>query len=84
MSSPHYSARTSGALLKMQYLAPFEELTREISSQMATTSDAIPSVEALKRLLNKSLSKDSGVKTTKTALLEAVKQRFNNIYTEPL
>ncbi len=28
------------------------------------------------RLLNKSLSTDSGVKTTKATLLEAVKQRF--------
>ncbi len=36
------------------------------------------------RLLNKSLSTDSGVKTTKATLLEAVKQRFNGIYTEPL
>ncbi|XP_077083328.1 zinc finger BED domain-containing protein 4-like [Siphateles boraxobius] len=65
-------------------LAPFEELTREVSSHKATTSDVIPSVEALKRLLNKSLSTDSGVKTTKATLLEAVKQRFNSIYTEPL
>lgn len=37
-------------------LAPFEELMREISSHTATASDVIPSVEALKRLLNKSLS----------------------------
>ncbi len=65
-------------------LAPFEELTKEISSHTATASDVIPSVEALKRLLNKSLSTDSGVKTTKATLLEAVKQRFNGIYTEPL
>ncbi len=38
------------------------------------------------RLLNKSLSTDSGVKKTKATLLEAVKQRFNGItlYTEPL
>lgn len=43
----------------------------------------IPSVEALKRLLNKSLSTDSRVKTTKTTL-GAVKQRFNSINTEPL
>ncbi len=32
----------------------------------------------------KRLSADSGVKTTKATLLEAVKQRFNGIYTEPL
>lgn len=65
-------------------LRPFEELTNKISSYTATTADVIPSVEALKRLLSKSLSTDSGVKTAKTTLLESLKKRFNNIYTEPL
>ena len=51
-------------------LAPFEELTREISSH--TAADVILSVVALKRFLNKTAETDSGVKTTKSALLEAV------------
>lgn len=50
-------------------LAPFEELTREISSHTATAADVIPSVVALERFLNKTAETDSGVKTTKSALL---------------
>lgn len=50
-------------------LAPFEELTREISSHTATAADVMPSVVALKRFLNKTAETDSGVKTTKSALL---------------
>ncbi|XP_073672246.1 zinc finger BED domain-containing protein 4-like [Paramisgurnus dabryanus] len=46
-------------------LAPFEEMTREISSHTATAADVIPSVVALKRFLNKTAETDSGVKTTK-------------------
>ncbi|KAK0147026.1 Zinc finger BED domain-containing protein 4 [Merluccius polli] len=65
-------------------LAPFEELTREISSHTATAADVIPSVVALKRFLNKTAETDSGVKTTKSALLEAVNKRFETSFSEQL
>ena len=65
-------------------LAPFEELTREISSHTATAADVIPSVVALKRFLNKTAETDSGVKTTKSALLEAVNKKFETSFSEQL
>lgn len=65
-------------------LAPFEELTREISSHTATAADVIPSVVALKRFLNKTAETNSGVKTTKSALLEAVNKRFETTFSEQL
>ncbi|XP_056092484.1 zinc finger BED domain-containing protein 4-like [Rhinichthys klamathensis goyatoka] len=65
-------------------LAPFEELTREISSHTATAADVIPSVVALKRFLNKTAETDSGVKTTKSALLEAMNKRFETTFSEQL
>ncbi|KAK5851405.1 hypothetical protein PBY51_002202 [Eleginops maclovinus] len=65
-------------------LAPFEELTREISLHTATAADVIPSVVALKRFLNKAAKTDSGVKTTRSALLEAVTKRFETTFSEQL
>lgn len=65
-------------------LAPFEELTKEISSSTASAADVIPAVTALKRLLEKQASTDRGVGTAKATLLEAVVRRFNNIEHEPL
>ena len=65
-------------------LTPFEQLTREISSHLATTADVIPSVVALKRLLSKAAETDSGVRTAKSTLLEAVNSRFGNTFSEPL
>lgn len=64
-------------------LAPFEQLTKEISSDSATTADVIPSVVALKRLLSKTADTDFGVRTTKTTLA-AVDKRFNSTFSEPL
>ncbi|KAF0043694.1 hypothetical protein F2P81_005031 [Scophthalmus maximus] len=58
------------------FLVPFEQLMREISSHLATTADVIPSVLALKRLLSNAAETDSGVRTAKSTLLEAVKNRF--------
>lgn len=86
MSFPHFFSTYQWGLIEnaVTLLGLFEELTREISSHTATASDVIPSVEALKRSLNKSLSTDSRVKTRKATLLEAVKHWFNSIYTEPL
>lgn len=37
----------------MSLLAPFEELTKEISSSTATAADVIPAITALRRLLKK-------------------------------
>ncbi|XP_073694469.1 zinc finger BED domain-containing protein 4-like [Garra rufa] len=62
-------------------LTPFRQLTREISSHQATTADVILSVVALKRLLSKTADTDSGVRT---ALLEAVNERFGSAFSEPL
>lgn len=65
-------------------LTPFEELTREISSHTASVADVIPSVVALKRYLNKTVETDTGVKTTKATLLEAVNKRFEYTVSQPL
>ncbi|XP_073710442.1 zinc finger BED domain-containing protein 4-like [Misgurnus anguillicaudatus] len=68
----------------MTILDPCEQLTRDISSSTATVADVIPSIVALKRLLNKTVATDHGVKTSKTTLLQAIEQRFSHIYGEPL
>ena len=65
-------------------LALFEQLIREISSPIESAADVIPSVMALKRLLNKTADTDRGVKTCKSTLPEAVNKRFGGILTEPL
>lgn len=65
-------------------LSPCEQLTKDISSASATAADVIPSIQALRRLLNRPASTDHGVKTSKSTLLQAVEQRFNHIYTEGL
>lgn len=65
-------------------LAPFEELTQQISSSTASTADVIPSIRALTRLLEKTAETDQGVKTSKATLLEAVQKRFSDIESERL
>lgn len=65
-------------------LDPCEQLTKDISSATATAADVIPSIEALKRLLKKTVATDLGVKTSKSTLLQAIEQRFSHIYTESL
>lgn len=65
-------------------LAPFEELTKEISSSSATASDVIPAITALKQLLERQADTDHGVGTAKATLLEAVVRRFSNIEHKPL
>lgn len=65
-------------------LAPFEELTKEISSSTATAADVIPAITVLKRLLEKRADTDFGVGTTKATLLEAVQRRFSDVEKEPL
>ena len=68
----------------LSILAPFEEMTRDISSAAACVSTVIPSVLALTRLLATDADKDEGIKTAKRTLLAAVKRRFASIQTEPL
>ena len=59
-------------------------VVREISLHTATAADVIPSVVALKHFLNKTAETDSGVKTTKSALLEAMNKRFKTTFSEQL
>lgn len=65
-------------------LEPFEELTRKISSATSTAADVIPAVTVLKRLLAEENITDTGIKTMKSTLLQAVIRRFNSIESEPL
>lgn len=44
----------------------------------------IPSIEALKCLLNRTIATDHGIKTWKSTLLQAIEQYFSHIYTESL
>lgn len=68
----------------LSLLAPFEQLTKDISSSDASGADAIPLIPALKRLLSKDIEMDHGVKTMKSTLLESVNTRFTEIYSDPL
>ncbi|XP_076838907.1 zinc finger BED domain-containing protein 4-like [Brachyhypopomus gauderio] len=68
----------------MIVLAPFEELTRKVSSSTASAADVIPAVTVLKRILGKESDCDSGIKTMKTTLLQAVNNRFSAVEDEPL
>ncbi len=65
-------------------LAPFEQLTRDISSAEASVADVIPAFMALTRLLGKSSDVDRGVRTAKEILLKAVSVRFSGVQCEPL
>ncbi|XP_039514865.1 zinc finger BED domain-containing protein 4-like [Pimephales promelas] len=76
----------NGVCLKkiVTVLEPFEELTRKISSATSTGADVIPAVTVLTRLLAEENSTDSGIKTMKSTLLQAVSRRFSSIESEPL
>lgn len=65
-------------------LAPFEEITKQVSFATSTALEVIPSVVVLKRLLVKETTEDSGIKTMKATLLAAVDTRFQNVEAEPL
>uniref|UniRef100_A0A1A7XZU5 HAT C-terminal dimerisation domain-containing protein n=1 Tax=Iconisemion striatum TaxID=60296 RepID=A0A1A7XZU5_9TELE len=65
-------------------LDPCEQLTRDISRATATAAGVIPAIQALKRLLTKTVPTDQGVKTSKSTLLDAVTKRFDHIEAEPL
>lgn len=64
-------------------LAPFEEITKQISFATSTASEVIPSVVVLKRLLARETAEDSGIKTMKATLLAAVDTRFQTVEKEP-
>ncbi|XDV12369.1 hypothetical protein PO909_001064 [Leuciscus waleckii] len=79
------SANEWGLLEKtVTVLEPFEELTKKISSATSTAADVIPAVTVLTRLLAEENSTDSGIKTMKSTLLQAVSRRFSSIESEPL
>ncbi len=68
----------------MIVLSPFEELTRTISSSSSSTVDVISTVSVLKHLLSQERDTDTGIKTMKSTLLQAVNTRFGYIEDEPL
>ncbi|KAJ4945993.1 hypothetical protein JOQ06_023671, partial [Pogonophryne albipinna] len=65
-----------------EVLAPFEELTRDVSNPTASAADVIPAITALK--LSREKTTDQGVRTMKSTLLEAVETRFAEVEEEPL
>ncbi|KAL3999195.1 nicotinic acetylcholine receptor alpha-2 [Sarotherodon galilaeus] len=83
---PDYLTAHQWALMEktVAILAPFEELTKKVSSYDALASDVIPAVTVLVRLLNRETDEDHGVKTMKATLLAAVKKCFSDIETNPL
>ncbi|KAL4009011.1 hypothetical protein ACER0C_002863 [Sarotherodon galilaeus] len=73
---PDYLTAHQWALMEttVAILAPFEELTKKVSSYDALASDVIPAVTVLARLLNRETDEDHGVKT----------MRFSDVETNPL
>ncbi|KAF3840380.1 hypothetical protein F7725_019097 [Dissostichus mawsoni] len=67
-----------------EVLAPFEELTRDVSNPTASAADVIPAITALKRVLSREKTTDQGVRTMKSTLLEAVETRFAEVEEKPL
>lgn len=65
-------------------LAPFEELTRQVSCSAASASEVIPAVTVLRRLLAKETEEDRGIRTMKSTLLAAVNKRFSEVERNPL
>ncbi|CAI5678562.1 zinc finger BED domain-containing protein 4-like [Oreochromis niloticus] len=79
------SAQQWGLLEKvLTALAPFEELTKEVSASSSSASDVIPIVCVLKRVLSRENEADEGIKKMKGTLLEAVNRRFRHVESEPL
>lgn len=68
----------------LSLLAPFEELTKEISASKASAADIIPAITKLKRVLERKADTDHGMGTAKATLLEAVQRRFGDIEKNPL
>ena len=68
----------------MTVLAPFEALTKKVSSSDALASDVIPAVTVLLRILSEPREEDRGIKTMKATLAAAVKTRFSDTERNPL
>jgi len=64
-------------------LEPFEELTRQLSSDDATLADVIPVVTALQLTLERH-ENDTGVQTMKGVLLDELKTRFASMHKQSL
>ncbi|XP_073470760.1 zinc finger BED domain-containing protein 4-like [Aquarana catesbeiana] len=64
-------------------LAPFEEMTRQVSCSDAFASDVIPAVTVLQKVLAK-VDEDQGIKTMKSTLLAALQKRFSDTERNPL
>ncbi|XP_016321662.1 zinc finger BED domain-containing protein 4-like [Sinocyclocheilus anshuiensis] len=60
-------------------LAPYEEMTHQVSSSDALASDVIPAVTVLQRLLLKQMDEDHGIKTMKSTSLDALQRCFSNM-----
>ncbi|XP_041846486.1 zinc finger BED domain-containing protein 4-like isoform X2 [Melanotaenia boesemani] len=67
-----------------EVLAPFEELTRDVSKETATAADVIPAITALRRVLSREQTTDQGVRTMKSTLLEAVETCFAEVEKVPV
>ena len=73
-----------GLLEKMvAILAPFEEITKHISSAESSLADVIPVVTALQVALERNAN-DSGVQTMKSTIVSDMRTRFSAMYDEPL
>jgi hypothetical protein len=59
-------------------LAPFEEITRDISGNNASISLVIPAIKALSTFLDRT-DRDTGIKKMKADLLDSIKTRFGNV-----
>ncbi|XP_016106049.1 uncharacterized protein [Sinocyclocheilus grahami] len=86
MTYRQHSLQTSGLCLKKTKtrLEPLKEFNRKVSSATASAADVIPSVTLLKRVLAMETKADSGIKTMKKTLLEAIDKRFSTVENEPL
>lgn len=71
-------------LKTLSVLAPFEELTRKVSSGDALESDVIPAVTVLRRLLTKEMDEDHGIKAIQGTLTAAVKRCLSDEEKNPL
>uniref|UniRef100_A0A8C5MY44 BED-type domain-containing protein n=1 Tax=Leptobrachium leishanense TaxID=445787 RepID=A0A8C5MY44_9ANUR len=68
----------------LNILAPFEELTRQMSSSDAFASDVIPSVTVVQTVLSDMAGEDQGIGTMRNTLLAALQRRFIDTEQNPL
>ena len=63
-------------------LEPVKEITKMISTDVASISVLIPLVKILQKTLGKH-DNDSGIKTTKTVMLTSLERRFSDYHLLP-